>query len=852
MRTHRKHLVSVILVALLLMVAVSAQAGSSSVFWHWISPSPSGLPLTGIAYGSGTYVAVGQAGLVLTSADGVSWSQQRVGTYQDLTSIAYGNSRFVASGTGLFTSPDGKTWSLVSVYGPAKIIFRGLYFFGCGYGSNLMKSVDGVTWVSALMLPRSSGGSVGVAFGNGVYVCVLDDGKIFTSPDSVSWTQRYSPVRGRNQITDIAFANDRFVAIGYDGSHYVALRSRDGVKWAVKILKSAPDVSQMIVAGNGEFLVPYRGGVMISPNGRKWKSHATDTPTDNSRLINQEIYAGGQYIAVGQTNSYDSVIDTSPDGLSWESQVSQALSTHLTRVQYLPGADKFVGVGYRDNGPPVAFSPDGQSWQEASSGPSGSVGGIAFDGFAYVAVGSNGLIETSSDLSQWSKETSGVGENLHDVAFGSGLFAAVGQNGIVLTSPDGETWTRRSSSVTANLNRVVYAGGLFVAAGSGSVIVTSPDGLVWTQRYGTGPFYYDDIFAVTYVDGTYLCPTWDGLLSSRDGVSWITKSLPALFSSGIVKWRDTIVAAAYGSGVDLSQDLDAWTHDEQGLNSYQFSSLATDGETLVGACYQGLCWGEPAPYAGRISPAYGPVSGGTDVDISGFGLGSIEQVLFESVPSPSVIVEADGHILATSPPNTPGPKPIAVVTANGIRFPGYPGSLTAFFCDGPAAVDGIAPLKVSTAGNSRAEIWGDGLVNGSPPIDVTVGGASCGVEGYWRVIDFNCPAHPSGPADVVLTTHSGHVTTLPSAVVYVDPPSISSVKLLSNPTHLKIKGENFHAKVNVLIDGYAVKKGVDKSSTVVVAKGAAALNSLLSPGTHVITVLNEDDGIESLPFQFQK
>jgi hypothetical protein len=194
-----------------------------------------------------------------------------------------------------------------------------------------------------------------------------------------------------------------------------------------------------------------------------------------------------------------------------------------------------------------------------------------------------------------------------------------------------------------------------------------------------------------------------------------------------------------------------------------------------------------------------------------------------------------------------------VVTADGARFLGTTISLTSFFYDGPAAVDGIGPVKVSSAGNSRAEIWGDGLVDGSPPIDVTVGGASCNAEGSWRVVDFNCPAHPPGPADVVLTTHSGHVTTLPSAVVYVDPPSISSVKLLSNPTRLKITGENFHADVDVLINGYSVKKAVTKKPTVVVAKGGGALNAMLSSaGTYTITVLNRDDGIESLPFQFQR
>jgi hypothetical protein len=66
-----------------------------------------GNDLRGVAYGNGTFVAVGKGGTILTSPDGVNWTAQTSGMRSWLSSVTYGNGLFVAVGLvdTILTSP---------------------------------------------------------------------------------------------------------------------------------------------------------------------------------------------------------------------------------------------------------------------------------------------------------------------------------------------------------------------------------------------------------------------------------------------------------------------------------------------------------------------------------------------------------------------------------------------------------------------------------------------------------------------------------------------------------------------------------------------------------------------------
>ena len=67
--------------------------------WHLRNPLPQGSNLSGVAYGNGTFVAVGDTGTILTSPDGVAWDSRTSGTSNLLVGVTYGNGTFVAVGS---------------------------------------------------------------------------------------------------------------------------------------------------------------------------------------------------------------------------------------------------------------------------------------------------------------------------------------------------------------------------------------------------------------------------------------------------------------------------------------------------------------------------------------------------------------------------------------------------------------------------------------------------------------------------------------------------------------------------------------------------------------------------------
>lgn len=83
-------------------------------------------------------------------------------------------------------------------------------------------SYDGVNW--------SNGGIINdamkvtdIAFGNGKFVAVSDNGKIASSTDGVNWS-----TTGGYSLYDVTYENEKFVAVGSSGS---IAYSTDGVNW---------------------------------------------------------------------------------------------------------------------------------------------------------------------------------------------------------------------------------------------------------------------------------------------------------------------------------------------------------------------------------------------------------------------------------------------------------------------------------------------------------------------------------------------------------------------------------------------------------------------------------------------
>ncbi|MCP4712562.1 MAG: hypothetical protein GY869_28385, partial [Planctomycetes bacterium] len=69
--------------------------------------------LRAIAYGNGTFVAVGNSGIILTSPDGIDWVERTSILSTNLLGVGYGSGKYVIGGQNgeILTSPDSTGWT---------------------------------------------------------------------------------------------------------------------------------------------------------------------------------------------------------------------------------------------------------------------------------------------------------------------------------------------------------------------------------------------------------------------------------------------------------------------------------------------------------------------------------------------------------------------------------------------------------------------------------------------------------------------------------------------------------------------------------------------------------------------
>lgn len=171
------------------LVAVSDEghiATSSSSGSTWTQRAKSANPFEAVAFGAGTYIAVGYREL-WTSTNGTNWTD-RSSTFLNLfaSSAAYGNGLFVVVDNigKIYTSLDGITWTQrTSPFGNTKInkvTYGGNKFVAVGVGGKIATSTDGITWV--LSESPVTNNLLAVAYGNNKFVAMGGYKSVITSP----------------------------------------------------------------------------------------------------------------------------------------------------------------------------------------------------------------------------------------------------------------------------------------------------------------------------------------------------------------------------------------------------------------------------------------------------------------------------------------------------------------------------------------------------------------------------------------------------------------------------------------------------------------------------------------------
>jgi hypothetical protein len=191
---------------------VAIYTSSDGIVWsfHTLNPkggpsNPANVRIARPAYGNGTFVLIGDNlnngyPILATSKDGTKWTEVSAGAITNSTSdLIFANGQFVAVGSRIVTSPDGINWTeriSTATCRMSSIAYGNGRFVTAGTGNTfldaaILTSKDGIDWVrygvtnvwGTHLWPGS------VSYGNGQFM--LSGAWIHSSPDGVNWTQRY-------------------------------------------------------------------------------------------------------------------------------------------------------------------------------------------------------------------------------------------------------------------------------------------------------------------------------------------------------------------------------------------------------------------------------------------------------------------------------------------------------------------------------------------------------------------------------------------------------------------------------------------------------------------------------------
>lgn len=601
-------------------VGMSGSVWRSSDGLNWTDYSPGAFSeFRGIGFGEGVFVTVGWNGAIYTSTDGASWIQRDSGVFMppNLNDIAYGNGSFVAVGDYSTILQSGalngrpeimqSPQSLTTV--PGDFISLGVVATGVAPlqfqwfkdGTNVAGAVNSifsvtnvqpsdagnytvtvtnalgsdssavatVTVVATFPLdfwhwrnPLPQGNDIiDVVYGNGRFVLATVDGVVGVLFDgtSLGGVSRLPAGLPFNYLQSLSFANGQFFA----GSSSL-LSSGDGITWSgSNIFYGAASVAY----GNGVYAgtdPPY--GAVCSTDGVNW----TNSNVNLSFSVGHLVFANGVFVAAGYTyNNPGSEIFTSVDGINWTSR-GYYVGRFFQSLAY--GNQLFVIVG--DQGD-VFTSPDGIHWTLRNSTTQNSLWKITFGNNRFVAVGDGATIISSADGINWSPADTAAfsGYTLTSVAGGGGRFIAVGKGGLILGSSNAITWTAISSSVTPQpLNSCASGGGTVVSVGYRGTVLTSANGVSWTnQNSGT----FEPLNKVIHANGRFIAVGGEGaILTSTNGANWVARDSGTVAGlNGIAYGNGSYVAV--GNGVVLrSSDATNWSVIREGnwLNAIAFGT----------------------------------------------------------------------------------------------------------------------------------------------------------------------------------------------------------------------------------------------------------------------------------------
>ncbi|MCX6953098.1 MAG: immunoglobulin domain-containing protein, partial [Verrucomicrobia bacterium] len=447
------------------------------------------------------FLAVGENGTILSSADGLAWTARSSGTTKRLRAATASASQFVVVGeTGtVLVSADGSSWTARDALTTETLrgVARGPNLFvavGGASASLVRTSPDAVTW-SAATVP-ALGTLRGVVWGNGLFVATGKSGTLLTSPDGIVWTSRSAGTTER--LDGVVWTGSQFVVISETGR---LLTSSDGVSWS-STTASLPSWLEAFTWSNSRYIVTGAGGrIALSADGGSW----TSVPSGTAATLHGVTWSGGTFNPAGNPATLLAnlqglpVITAQPapvlvaDGGSASLTVAASGSglTYQWLKDGLPvagatNATLTIGTAHGRDGGVYSVRVNGAAGSAVSSGTSLTVAPTYTFSTIAGSAGSQGNVDGVGSVARFSYPNALVSNNsgalyVADI-FNSSLRKVTSPAGVVATLAAGLTQPRGAG--------IDGAGNVYVLDGLGDLTQLkkiSPLGVVSVVAGGVGP-----------------------------------------------------------------------------------------------------------------------------------------------------------------------------------------------------------------------------------------------------------------------------------------------------------------------------------------------------------------------------
>ncbi|MDI1314812.1 IPT/TIG domain-containing protein [Prosthecobacter sp.] len=207
-----------------------------------------------------------------------------------------------------------------------------------------------------------------------------------------------------------------------------------------------------------------------------------------------------------------------------------------------------------------------------------------------------------------------------------------------------------------------------------------------------------------------------------------------------------------------------------------------------------------APTVSGVSPASGPITGGTSVVITGTNFTGATSVTLGGTAATSVTVDSSTQITCTAPAGTAGTASVLVTAPGGTNA-----ANSLYTYAAVPTVTGITPAGGPLGGGASVTITG---TNFTGTTGVTLGGAAATSVTVVSSTSITCttPAGSAGTASVLVTTPGG-TNAANSFYTYAAAPTVTGITPsggpLSGGASVTITGTNFTGTSGVTLGGTA-------------------------------------------------